>query len=154
VKPDTHHPDMAAAIDSPLDEVCERFGCSREKGAQILEWHRDIVDREAIELAEWLQVEAMTKLLSLIYEPGRNLGAWVWALAFAADLPMRGVVKGGMAELAAKLKVSRALLSAFAKRWRDELPMLALITTFQRSPETKERCRVARKRVLEANRKL
>jgi hypothetical protein len=139
-------PDMALAIDSPVEVLAEQFMVGITVALAIHNWHVQVVERtEKIALAR-----ALGQVVSYLLRPHKNrkvrdIGI-AFSLGFAREL--NGI--RDMADAAAKFGCTRALIS-HEKRKFDKHMLPPGTSLYGKSPSACKKYREARLRVLARN---
>jgi hypothetical protein len=134
--------DMAGLVDAPHEELAERLGISPAAAERVLAWHA-----EALEETITAEVGVcLARVVSLLLLPQKNLIATIWGLAFSIGIITAADGVQSMSERADRMRMHRASLSYWKRRWDALLGRYGHLNG--KSPETCERLRAARMRVL------
>jgi hypothetical protein len=85
-------------------------------------------------------------VLSILIQPQKNIMTVVWGLAFSVGIVSESDGTGSMAAMAERMRMHRATLSYWKRRWDTLLGKHGRL--YGKSPATCERLREARMRVL------
>lgn len=156
--------DVAGAIDRPEEVLAEELGCTPAVARRVLglreRWVAEGMAEAGVSAlirpgpapaagGEDILSVRVRELIGLLLQPKVNFEAWIWGLIFAAGMDFANGVHS-QAEVARRLRVTRALMSHYARRWRRMLPWLRDLK-HMRKEGTVERCREARMRVVRGN---
>lgn len=111
-----HYYDDMSEIDTEVDLICEEMGVGPALARRI----KDYKDSALSESVDWEVAQILSKVLSDFVRPCKNMHAKVYGLIFAAGLDeLNGV--HSQAEIARKIKCTRALISHYTTQWADKI---------------------------------
>ena len=99
-------------VDRPEWILAEELRLGLEEATRVLEWHQKELAREL----DWEIARILSKVLSELIRPCKNIRARVYGLIFATGLDQANGLHS-QAEIARELGCSRALISHYTIHW-------------------------------------
>jgi hypothetical protein len=99
-------------VDRPEWKLAEELNLGLEEATRVLEWHQVELAREL----DWEIARILSKVLSELIRPCKNIRARVYGLIFATGLDQANGLHS-QAEIARELGCTRALISHYTIQW-------------------------------------